>query len=64
MTPEAYKAHRMKLGTQEAVAKILEISRVTIARRETGALPINREAQIAIVHAKPEKKRNPKPRKK
>ncbi len=48
MTPDQYKAARERIGTQEQVADMLELSRITIARRETGALPIPKEAELAI----------------
>ena len=52
MTPKAYKRERMKRGTQQHVASLLGVSRVSIARRETGARPISREAWIALTSLK------------
>ena len=63
MTHEDYKATRKKIGTQTAVAEILEIHQVTIARRETGALPITKESELALLYLasqkKPARKKNP-----
>lgn len=49
MTPADYKSERELRGTQLTVAAQLQISRITIARRETGALPISREAELALL---------------
>lgn len=49
MTAESYKSEREKRGTQMSVAAILGVHQVTIARRETGALPITREAWLALL---------------
>lgn len=49
MTPEKYKSERQLRGSQLAVAAQLEIHRVTLARRETGVLPITREAWLALL---------------
>ena len=54
MTATEYRAERRKRGTQHAVAAALGVHQVTIARRETGAQPINREAELALL-ALPEK---------
>ena len=54
MTATEYRAARKKRGTQHAVAVALGVHQVTIARRETGAQPINREAALALL-ALPEK---------
>lgn len=48
MTAKEYKTERERRGTQAAVAEQLGVSRVTMARRETGALVITREAELAI----------------
>ena len=49
MTPEHYTRIRKGLGlTQAQLAEALDSNRVTIARRETGAL-ITREAALAIL---------------
>jgi DNA-binding transcriptional regulator YiaG len=60
MTPSEYKALRQKLGTQQHVADLLGVHRVTIADREAGRKPISREAAfalsaIAAQHLKPRK---------
>lgn len=49
MTAANYKAERERRGTQEEVAALLGVSRVTIARRETGARPVIREAWLALL---------------
>lgn len=49
MTAAEYKAEREERGTQEGVAALLGISRVSVARRETGEQPISREAELAIL---------------
>jgi DNA-binding transcriptional regulator YiaG len=48
MTPSEYKALRQKLGTQQQVADLLGVHRVTIADREAGRKPISREADYAL----------------
>ena len=48
MTAADYKATRTLLGTQAEVAALLGLARGTVARRETGALPITTEAALAI----------------
>jgi DNA-binding transcriptional regulator YdaS (Cro superfamily) len=48
MTPEQYAAIRQVHGSQRAVALRLGVSHITLARRETGKLPISREAELAI----------------
>ena len=49
MTAADYKNEREKRGTQEEVAALLGVSRVTIARRETGTRPVIREAWLALL---------------
>jgi hypothetical protein len=49
MGPLEYKAERERRGTQEEVAALLGVSRVTIARRETGTRPVIREAWLALL---------------
>jgi hypothetical protein len=49
MTAAEYKAERTQRGTQERVATQLGVARGTVARRETGALPIPREAELALL---------------
>lgn len=49
MTPTEYKRLRTALGhTQQTLADVLGLARGTIARRETGALPITKEAALAL----------------
>lgn len=59
MTNTDYKTEREMRGTQEEVAALLGVSRVTIARRETGTRPVIREAWIALL-ALPKKRRRAK----
>ncbi|HEV3271207.1 MAG TPA: hypothetical protein VGZ93_03410 [Candidatus Methylacidiphilales bacterium] len=49
MNAELYKAERQLRGTQAAVAEKLDVHQVTIARRETGALPITTECWKALL---------------
>ena len=49
MAPEQYKTARKKRGTQAEIAARLGLARNTIIRRERGALPITREAALAIL---------------
>ena len=57
MNHAEYKLEREQRGTQESVAALLQVSRVTVARRETGELPINREAELAILSLPKKRKR-------
>lgn len=45
---DAYKAEREKRGTQAEVADMLGVSRVCLARRETGTRPVTHEAWLAL----------------
>lgn len=49
MNANDYKSERERRGTQEEVAALLGVSRVTIARRETGTRPVIREAWLALL---------------
>ena len=49
MNATNYKAERERRGTQEQIAAALGVSRVTIARRETGTRPVIREAWLALL---------------
>lgn len=49
MNPTDYKAQRELRGTQAAVAALLVVNRVSIARRETGEQVITREAWLALL---------------
>lgn len=49
MNPEQYKAEREKRGTQAEVAEKLGVSRITLARRETGTRPVSRECFLALL---------------
>ena len=57
MSPADYKREREARGTQESVAALLGVDRTTLARRETGALPITREAELALLALSKTKKR-------
>ena len=59
MTAADYKATRSRLGTQAEVAALLGLARGTVARRETGALPITTEAALAIDALRARTKRPP-----
>ena len=48
MTSDEYKAERQRRGTQASVAALLCVDRTTVAKRETGLLPISREAWLAL----------------
>ena len=48
MTREQYAKLRKKIGTQQWVADLLGVHQVTIARRETGVLPITKQAEFAL----------------
>jgi DNA-binding XRE family transcriptional regulator len=48
MTPPEYKKLRESLGTQAEVARILGVNRVTIAKRESGAMKLTWEACLAM----------------
>ncbi len=49
MTAQRYKHEREKRGTQASVSALLGVDRVTVARRETGALPVTHEAWLALL---------------
>jgi len=49
MTADQYRAERIRRGTQGEVAQALGVARNTIARRETGSIPITREAWLALL---------------
>lgn len=57
MTPAEYKKIRENLGTQAAVAPLLDVHRVTLAKRESGAWEITREAALALEALKKRPKR-------
>lgn len=56
MTPPEYKKLRESLGTQAEVARILGVNRVTIAKRESGAMKLTWEACLAMSAVAPLKK--------
>lgn len=57
MSADDYKRERKLRGTQQQVADALQVHQVTIARRETGALPVTREAWFALLYL-PHRKRH------
>jgi len=61
MTADAYKTERERRGTQEEAAALLGVSRVTIARRETGTRPVMREAWLALLALPKKRKRAKRP---
>lgn len=64
MTPSRYKSKRESIGTQTHVAELLKVSPVTLSRRESGAMPITREAWLALVSLSKPKTHNATPAKK
>lgn len=48
MTPLEYKKLRESRGTQAEAARILGVNRVTIAKRENGAMKLTWEACLAM----------------
>ena len=61
MTASEYKSERERRGTQEEVAALLGVSRVTIARRETGTRPVIREAWLSLLALPKKRKRSKRP---
>ena len=60
MSPAEYRAHREKLGlTQAGLASLLEVTRETVNRRESGEQPITHEAALAISSLQPSKTKRP-----
>ena len=57
MTPTDYKTARKLRGTQAAVAALLGVNRVTVARRETGEQVITTEAWLALLALPKKRKR-------
>ena len=49
MTPAKYKHARKRLGTQSEVAARLGVARSTVAHRESGKMPITKEAALAML---------------
>ncbi len=48
MNRKKYREMRRKIGRQFHVAKLLGVAPNTISRRETGTIPITREAALAL----------------
>lgn len=59
MTPDAYRTARTARGSRVEVAARLEIHPKTIAKRERGALPITREAWLALLSVRRQKAAGP-----
>lgn len=57
MTADDYKTERKRRGTQQEVADKLGVARVAVARRETGARPVSREAWLALLSIRPKKRK-------
>jgi hypothetical protein len=57
VTAADYKSERELRGTQQTVSAQLQISRVTLARRETAELPIDREAELALLSLRKKRKK-------
>lgn len=53
MTPEQYRMARQQRGKMTEVAAYLRVSRVTIARRESGKIAITHEATLALLSMPP-----------
>ena len=58
MTADQYRKLRRSLGTQTDVAELLDVNIRTIQRRESGAIPVTWEAELAILSVSRQK---PKP---
>lgn len=56
MTPAEYKAARQERGTQQGVAALLGVRLSTIQRRESGEIKITREAEIALLALRKQKR--------
>ena len=48
-TATEYRAQRLLRGSQEAIAEVLGLQRVTITRRENGKRRVTREAMLALL---------------
>jgi len=57
MTGAEYQATRRKLGSLRTAAGLVGCHWMTLHRRETGALPISREAALAIAALVAERKK-------
>lgn len=49
MTAGKYRAKRKARGPQAGVAAALDVARSTVERRESGKMPITREAWLALL---------------
>lgn len=57
MNAADYKSERQLRGTQSEIAAQLGVRQATISDRETGAMPITREAELALLSL-PKKRKN------
>lgn len=48
MTADQYRRLRVRVGSQERVAKLLGVHPMTISKRERGELEVDLEAAVAI----------------
>ena len=58
---ELFKRERERRGTQQEVASVLGVNRVTVARWETGARPINALTWLALYSLPKKRKRAKRP---
>lgn len=49
MTRLQYAEARKKIGTQETVAKLLGVHKITVSKRECGMQAISHEAELALL---------------
>lgn len=49
MTAKQYRSARIARGSQRQVALLLGVHWLTISRRERGELPVNKEAEAALL---------------
>lgn len=50
MSPEAYRAIRKGVGSQERAAELLGLHKMTVSKRERGEQEIDREAELALLY--------------
>jgi hypothetical protein len=60
VNPADYKNERKLRGSQMSVAAQLEVRQATISDRETGAVPITKEAWLALISLPKTKNRKAK----
>jgi len=64
MTAAEYRAEREARGTQAGVAAVLDVARSTVERRESGKMPVTREAWLALLALPKKRKRAKRPNEK